>query len=116
MSSDSRPSAIVSVCVGEIVDVLLDPLLRIVGSVADQLHPVVYALAQPVADVDAGQPPAPADRQVLAEPKTIYGHYDVDEDEPGTRNSIARPQKAGAFFSCSALKKRRYQSLNSFDM
>ena len=67
--------------VGERVDVLLDPLLRIVGGVADQFHPIVGAVAQPGFLERGGEPASPPYGEELPQPDLIDRHDDVDKGE-----------------------------------
>ena len=62
--------------------VLLDALLRVVGSIPDEFHPIVSQIAQPVSEVDVREPGAPSDGQELLEPSRV----DEDEDQDGDEN------------------------------
>ena len=67
----------------ELLDVLGDALVRIVGGVAQQLHAVVIGAVQPMIEIARGQPAPPADLQPLIEIELI----DREHDEGGRQHA-----------------------------
>src|SRR3954468_24253953 len=73
----------------EILDIVFDPLLRVVGAAAKNLQPVVRALLQPQIQKALGQPAAPADLEHLAQVRAVdleddcreYDHSELGDQE-----------------------------------
>ena len=99
---------------GEGVAVLLDALLGVADAAARQLHVVVGAVGEPVAEVDLAQPAPPADGEQLHQP----GAIDHRDDEQGDEHHpvTSSDQNTSALRSCRALKKRAFHELMSLEM
>src|SRR5262245_7004289 len=67
-------------CAGidKFLHVLCDALIRIVGSVAAQLHPIMLCAGKPPLQRSRREPAPPADLQPLIEIELINGEHDVD--------------------------------------
>ncbi len=76
----SRAMPISRVRVDELLDVVGDALIGVVGLIAFQPHAVMRALPEPAAEIAAGQPIAPPDLQPLLEIELIDG---ADDEEGG---------------------------------
>ena len=80
-TAESRPSASDEREVDEDVQVVGDPLVRVVRAAVQQLQPVVGAVLHPVAEVALGEPAAPLDEQHLLEVLPVGDREDVDHRE-----------------------------------
>ena len=67
--------------VDELLDVIGDPLVGVVGKVAFQPHTVVGAVAEPAAEIAVGEPAAPPDLQPLLQIELIHGADDEEGRE-----------------------------------
>ena len=66
----------------EEVHIFRDALVRVIGLMRHELHPIVGAIGQPGAEVAVVQPASPADLEHLVEIGLVNGKQDEDADQP----------------------------------